>query len=105
MSEYHRTFCSTCKDMTPHEDGKCIRHEEETGGKVTAKDPMCMVTEMNDGTFSMDIWFYSKCIGDRKIARESMTYFDKLKLEDLERIHAELGQYLFDRMIKNGGMS
>jgi hypothetical protein len=111
---FHRTFCSFCKAITVHEVNEigmsCVQKHKEDSKPLfrpleEQKESLCNITEIHNGTFSMDIWSYSRCIGDKPNRRDALTYFDGLTIEELERISAELNQFLFDRMITKGGLN
>ena len=101
--EFHRTFCSTCKAITVHvlsEGLKCLHHYDNKEAEKGLVREMTGITEMNNGTFSMDIMAFSRCTGTKENREEAMTYFNNLTLDELEQISFELKTYLLDRTMK-----
>jgi len=53
MAEYSREFCSSCKNYTVHEEGKCMRHDdgEERFVEALHEKLMEMMNDSEDKDF------------------------------------------------------
>lgn len=111
--EFHRTWCGDCKEISIHvvlDSGLVCLHHDKEADKKAVETGLCRemthVVELRDGSFSLDISVFSKCIGVKGRHEDSMTYMDGLTLDEIEQITFELKTFLLDRTMKKlGGLN